>query len=457
MHKYIRVILIPFLLLAVPMMALAITLCKAQPGSNLFTYVESCLKGSSAPLPATPPFVAILEPALEQDDNLLSMNTSNYRYIDLPAGKAYQYAAYNDDPNQAVTFGIEPVVRGSQACLQLSISGNQKAFEPFLKVINNPKICHDFSGLLNAIEPVFKVFSPSYVKTINAWKAITPALIQAKVSGQLAYLSVRYVQVCTGTLVSNNKVLTAAHCVLDLKQSPAVIDPSALHDVVVVGHNWKNSPYLSAIDSSQLTTKSAVVPDYPTTVNESHDFALLTLLHPIDSSVVPAKLANTFPGKGLVTKVAGFGMTEPMESNQLPSNATVKAKVLAAMSSETLLHGANTVMPNAMCQNYYTAAGLPIQEAGFDRLICAGMMSEPAFCAGDSGGPLFVVNDNAEYTLYAVVSGKGMQCQNAGFIKNTSTPVSVPGLYAPVYSVCQSAWLKGHGLSCAAGGIPGPE
>ena len=268
----------------------------------------------------------------------------------------------------------------------------------------------------------------------------------------------RYVQVCTGTLVSDNKVLTAAHCVLDLSQSPAAIDPSALHDVAVVGHNWKSSPYLSAIDSSQLTTQLAVAPGYPVTLKESQDFALLTLLDPIDSSIVPARLANTLPGKGLITKVAGFGVTEPMKSNQLPSNPTAKATVLAAMSSETLLHGVNTVMPNAMCQNYYAAAGLPKQEAGFDRLICAGMVSEPAFCGGDSGGPLFVVNDEAEYTLYAVVSGKGEQCQNVGLIKNTSTPISVPGLYAPVYSLCQSVWLKSHGLSCVAGGgIPGPE
>ena len=457
MRKYIRLVLVSYLLFMVPMMALAITLCKAQPGSDVFNFVESCLKGSSAPLPATPPFVAILEPALEQDDNLLYMNASNYRYIDFPAGKAYQYKVYNDNPSQALTFSIEPVARGNQACLQLSVGGNDKVFESFLKTVNNPKLCHDFSGVLNAIEPLFESFFPSYSKTSNDWKAVTPSLIQAKRSGEQAYLSVRYVHVCTGTLVSNNKVLTAAHCVLDLKQSPAVIDPSALHDVVVVGQNWKYSPYLSSIDASQLTTRAAVALGYATTINESNDFAMLTLTQPIDTSVSPAKIANMLPSKELVTKVAGFGMTESMKGDRLPSDKTAKAKMLAAVSSVGLLHGSNTIMPNVMCQHYYALAGLPQQEKGFDHLICAGMISEPAFCEGDSGGPLFIVNDNAQYTLYGVVSGKGKQCQNSGFIKNTSTPVSVPGLYAPVYSLCHSKWLNDHGLSCAPGGIPGPE
>ncbi len=441
--RIVQVMVSLVVLLMAPVLGLAITQCVSPQAGDGYPKVPTCQAGQAAPANVQTPFVAILEPALEQDDNLNYMNASHYRYVDLPVGQAYSYALYNDDPKDAVTINIVPYMQGGNACVKLEGLGKMSG----LKSAD----CYSFDDIMGAIKPFLKAVDANDVDVINAWMALKPDIMQVKKNTDGAYLSVRYVQVCSGTLVSSNKVLTAAHCVLDLKNIPAVLDPSAKHMAVVAGANWQTSSLISLIDRDQLTLQSAIAPGYAAAIDESKDFAVLTLLKPI-TAIKPAVISDHKFDNEQTTMVAGFGMTEPLDLEPPLNGAPSNTSVLSVMSSPTLLVGSNTVMPNSQCKNYYSRMNYPTSEKGFDQLLCAGTTAEAAFCAGDSGGAFFVSSDrnwgeSTEFTLYAVVSGKPAQCQNAALARGGEW-VPIPGLYAPVSSLCQSKWFQGHGLSC---------
>ncbi|MDF1794918.1 MAG: trypsin-like serine protease [Coxiellaceae bacterium] len=466
MQKYYKPFLLLFSMIMTPAMCLAITACMdPQPGDQ-YPKVPTCMPADKAPSDVTPPFVAILQPALEQDDDLVDMQSTNYRYIDLPVGQPYEYALYKDDPSEAIMIDMTPIMQNGKAALHFSIAGKQAAAflqhqNTVMQTANSCQIdlknkaatCDSFTDFAKTIAPMVKLFDKDDYPTVEAWAGINPSLVEVKVnSSQQAYLSVRYGSVCTGTLVSNNQILTAAHCMLDISASPAQIDPSALHDIAVIGSNWQTSDKVYPIDASKINLTDTIAPGYLPNMDESNDFAIVPLMQSV-VGVTPAKISS-LAHNAQPTYVAGFGMTEPMHSKTLPTDPAAKVRALAAVTSVDLLYGKNTIMQHSVCQANYSKAGLSTQEAGFSDLICAGDANEVAFCAGDSGGLLFAASDDSwdkdtQFTLYGVVSGKGAQCQNEALVpKTTDEWVNIPGLYAKVQPLCSSTWFKDHGLSC---------
>ncbi len=452
------------ILLLLPLAATAMTQCvQPQPG-DMYSQVPTCKSAEVAPKSVTPPIAAILQPALEQTDELAYMQASNYRYIDYVPGQAYQYALYDDDPSDVTLINVTPIMLDGRAALKIALVGDQaqallRSPSTFaqadnscqIDMQNKQAICDSFSDFANKIAPMVKLLDKEYYPVVAAWGSITPDLMEVKANtSEQAYLSVRYGSSCTGTLVSSNKVLTAAHCVLDTDFNPIQVDPSAKHDMVAIGSNWQSTPHVFALDTSHLMDN--VMPGYLPKMDESKDFALLTLTQPV-SDIRPATISAESAGAAPLY-VAGFGMTEPMNAMSLPTDPAAIQRALAALTSTQLLYGENTTMDNSVCRKNYSEANLPTGEAGFNDLICAGTNSEPAFCAGDSGGPLFTTStevwgNDTQFTVYGVVTGKGAQCQNETLNPNGSGEwINIPGLYAGTQALCSSDWLAANGVSC---------
>ncbi|GAA1219400.1 S1 family peptidase [Prauserella alba] len=164
-------------------------------------------------------------------------------------------------------------------------------------------------------------------------------------------------QFCGGSLIAEDKVLTAAHCAEG--QDPA--------DVVAVTGRTD----LTTNEGSETPVSDIWVhPDY-TSVTSGADVAVLTLSSPV-TGAEPIELASATDAPsyapGTDATVAGWGTTSEGGS-----------------SSDTLLQGTVPVTSDEDCAAAYGSEYDP------EGMVCAGFPEGGVdACQGDSGGPLVV-------------------------------------------------------------------
>lgn len=210
--------------------------------------------------------------------------------------------------------------------------------------------------------------------------------------------------VCGGVLISNNFVLTAAHCF------PSTDGAS------LVASNWKvygGVVSLVALPRPYQVKRIIINENYDSRTNDQ-DITLLKLATTVDftDKVQPACLPtyNQQWSHGTECFTSGFGTTD--ESSSDVSNSLMDVSV--------------NIIDTSVCNSRYSYSGSVTKN-----MLCAGNLDGGKdSCQGDSGGPL-VCENNGIWTLAGITSW-GSGCGE----------VNKPGVYTKVTSVLPWVYSK---------------
>jgi secreted trypsin-like serine protease len=245
------------------------------------------------------------------------------------------------------------------------------------------------------------------------------ALIDTRIQGITPFDQ----QFCGGTLIDENSVLTAGHCVDDNLEAPGVqLSPTAPLRVTV-GRTVLNS------NQGQVRNVKRIFPhpNYqgsPTSSN--YDAAVLELSRPV-SGIQPIKLAtssqNSLERPGLNATVAGWGSTTARPACK-PSNVP---PAFPNRMREAQVPIVSDARAEQIYQDICLASGLRSQYTP-PLMVAAGGTGKDT-CQGDSGGPLFVAG--APDTQIGITSF-GPGCGPRGY----------PGVYTEVNASPIASFIK---------------
>lgn len=187
---------------------------------------------------------------------------------------------------------------------------------------------------------------------------------------------------CGGTLIANNKVLTVAHCTVDMILSKVIVIPNF--------YTFNDSP--SNLSLFQLSA----IRKHPNFSNNSpyNDIAVLTLLGNANNAngaqVIPVYAGN-MSLTGFSSTIIGLGQTSA------DSEATL-----------TLRRANVPIIDNNFCETSQTGLIGPIRASQ----LCAGYATGGVgTCFGDSGGPIYTTVNNKR--VQAGITSYGIPCAQA--------------------------------------------
>ncbi|MEE4262642.1 MAG: serine protease [Desulfobacteraceae bacterium] len=206
--------------------------------------------------------------------------------------------------------------------------------------------------------------------------------------------------ICGGSLITSDKVLTAAHCTVDFTTSRLAAIPQF--------HSFSED---ATYDNLISVTQKIEHPDYDKQTGRNNDIAILTLGEP--TTTARAKIyGGTNQFVEYTATVIGTG--------RLSDNG----------DTPNILQEVNLpIVSNTKCASVWGASSIT------PAMVCAGGTSSGGIgaCSGDSGGPLFVVLDG-ERVQAGIVSWGPNDCAIPNYYDvyaRTSTLIGFVRQYAP--------------------------
>ncbi|KAF0313609.1 Phenoloxidase-activating factor 3 [Amphibalanus amphitrite] len=217
---------------------------------------------------------------------------------------------------------------------------------------------------------------------------------------------------CGGALISQQHVLTAAHCVTDLGDAELMFVRLGEHDLTSredCQQRADGSPICNHPQNFRIN--ASLFHEGYSRINSSNDIALIKLDRPVleDDFVgkicLPFGIAGHRDYTGVNLTAAGYGRLGPSSSSP---------------SSQVLMEVRLPGVDQRVCSDVITRNKGVIT----DKQICAGGEDGRDSCDGDSGGPLIAPTPTGPpYSLVGVVSFGAVRCGEGG-VPSVNTRVS---------------------------------
>ncbi|XP_073960130.1 collagenase-like [Choristoneura fumiferana] len=224
-------------------------------------------------------------------------------------------------------------------------------------------------------------------------------------AGVVVTLTSGWTSVCGGSLISNTRVLSAAHCWWDGRAQARTFQ-------VVLGSLTLFSGG-TRIDTSDVVVHGSWEPP-----NVMFDIAMVKITkvnydNSIQAIPLPATADVNRDFAGLTAVASGFGKTSDAQNSFPPTTS--------------LHHVTLQVITNAVCQQSYNDADVSIHGSH----LCTSGAQGVGTCDGDSGGPLTAVWNNQRILIGVVSFGPDGGCQSG-----------IPSVFTRVTSYL--TWIQGN-------------
>ncbi|WP_168196608.1 trypsin-like serine protease [Bdellovibrio sp. ZAP7] len=232
--------------------------------------------------------------------------------------------------------------------------------------------------------------------------------------------------VCTGILLENNIILTAAHCVQsdDISETFIVFSPD-MESLLTDYDKIRKSPLTRRASAGVINDKYKNVADLEEPNQATHDIALLKFNGTIPKGYMPAQILNNAASlkEGAETLIAGYGV-ETDNLVEIDTKQTPPEELQALVKDGTVVCDFDMEIKETRCFTEemdgpailkYTSVNIGSFPNAFEAILLHDQRHGP--CSGDSGGPAFV-KSGSDYFVWGLTSRSEMGCATSTVYTN---------------------------------------